>query len=120
MTRLGRRADSRNAETCSWPVVKLSGESDLTTAGQLPDALTAQLVPAPQRLTVDARGLRFADSASIQALLEAHRALRDAGGSLELVLRPRSVIARTLSLLGADQVLTIRTKAGTGDQPVIP
>jgi anti-sigma B factor antagonist len=104
----------------SGPVVKLSGESDLTTAGQLRDALTAQLVTAASRLTVDARGLRFADSASIQAILEAHRALHDAGGSLELVLRPQSVIARTLSLLGADQVLTIRTAAGAGDQPVIP
>jgi anti-anti-sigma factor len=104
----------------SGPVVKLSGESDLTTAGQLREAITAQLAPAPQRLTVDARGLRFADSASIAVLLEAHRALHDAGGSLELVLRPQSVIARTLSLLGADQVLTIRTPAGTGDQPVIP
>jgi anti-sigma B factor antagonist len=104
----------------SGPVMKLSGESDLTTAGQLRDALTAQLAPAPQRLTVDARGLRFADSASIQALLQAHRALHDSGGSLELVLRPQSVIARALRLLGADQVLTIRTTAGTGDQPVIP
>jgi anti-anti-sigma factor len=86
----------------SGPVVKLSGESDLTTAGQLRDALTAQLVTAASRLTVDARGLRFADSASIQAPLEAHRALHDAGGCLELVLRPQSVITRTLSLLGAD------------------
>jgi anti-anti-sigma factor len=104
----------------SGPVVKLSGESDLTTAGRLRDALAAQLAPAPRRLTVDARGLRFADSASIQVLLAAHRVLHDAGGSLELVLRPGSVIARALSLLGADQVLTIRTEAGSGDQPVIP
>ena len=103
----------------SGPVVKLTGESDLTTAAQFRDVLTAQLASTPQRLTVDARGLRFADSASIQVLIRAHHALHDAGGSLELVLRPQSVIARTLSLLGADQVLTIRTTTGTGDQPVI-
>ena len=104
----------------SGPVVRLSGESDFTTAGQLRDALTACLAPAASPLTVDARGLRFADSASIAVLLEAQRALHDAGGSLELVLRPQSVIARTLNLLGADQVLTIRTTADTGDQPLIP
>jgi anti-anti-sigma factor len=100
----------------SGSVVKLSGESDLTTVGQLRDALTARI---PQHLTVDARGLRFADSASIQVLIETHRALQDAGGSLELLLRPQSTIARSLSLLGADQVLTIRTTTSTGDQPVI-
>jgi anti-anti-sigma factor len=103
----------------SGPVVRLSGESDLSTAVQLSDALTAQIASGARHLVIDLSALRFADSATIKAFTAAHLALNDAGGTLEL-LSPQPAVARTLSLLGVDQVIAIRGKAATGDQPVIP
>jgi anti-sigma B factor antagonist len=101
----------------SGPVMKLSGESDLTTAGQLSDALGSQLASGTPHLTIDLSALRFADSATFRVLIEARRAYENAGGTLEL-LNPQPAVAQAIQLLGIDQVLTIRTS--TGDHPIIP
>ena len=103
----------------SGPVMKLSGECDLTTTGQLSDAINEQIASGVRHLTIDLSGLRFADSMTVREFIEAHHALKNAGGALEL-LRPQGAVAKSLRLLGVDQVLTIRAKAGTGDQPTIP
>jgi anti-sigma B factor antagonist len=89
------------------PVVSLSGESDVTTAAQVSAALTAQISAGARHLIVDLSLLRFADSASIRVFIEAHRALRDRGGVLELTA-PQETVARSLQLLGVDQVITVR------------
>jgi anti-sigma B factor antagonist len=102
----------------SGPVVRLSGESDLSTAGQLGDALDAQIAGGAGHLVIDLSGLRFADSATIRVLTGAHLALSDAGGTLEL-LGPQPSVAHVLSLLGVDQVIAVRPRAVTGDQPVL-
>jgi anti-sigma B factor antagonist len=91
----------------SGPVVVLSGEADLTTVAGLSDTLTAQISGGARHVTVDASGLRFADSASIRALALAGRTLKDQGGVLEL-LRPQATVTRALSLMGVDQVITVR------------
>jgi anti-sigma B factor antagonist len=100
------------------PVVSLSGECDLSTAGQLSAALTAQISGGAQHLTVDLSRLTFADSVSIRVLIQAHYALQDRGGVLELAY-PHASVARSLSLLAVDQILTVRTKAPSGPQPTI-
>jgi anti-sigma B factor antagonist len=97
----------------SGPVVRLSGESDVSTVGPLKDALTAQISGGARHLTVDLSELEFADSASINALLAAHRALRELGGGLELAF-PQPPVAQVLTLLGVDRVLTVRTQACAG------
>ncbi len=91
----------------SGPVVILSGEADLTSAGQLSALITAQLAGGTRHLTVDVSGLRFADTASIRTLMLAARTLKERGGSLVL-LRPQPTMARVLDLLGAAQMFTIR------------
>jgi anti-anti-sigma factor len=91
----------------SGPVIVLSGEADLTTAGQLSALITAQLAGGAQQLTIDVADLRFADSASIRTLLLAAKTLRDRGGSLVL-LRPQQPVARVLALTCAEQMFTIR------------
>jgi anti-sigma B factor antagonist len=99
------------------PVLTLSGESDISVVAELAAALAVQVDAAPRHLTVDLSGLTFADSATISALIEASRALRARGGTLELA-RPRPVVARTLELLGVNEVLQVRGEAGatlTGD-----
>jgi anti-sigma B factor antagonist len=66
-------------------VIRLSGEADLSTVGQLRDALGGQISGGARQLTIDLSGLRFADSGSIRALTDAHLALKAQGGTLELV-----------------------------------
>ena len=89
------------------PVVALSGDADLSTATELSEALTAQVDAGPRLLIVDISGLAFADSASIRVIVLAGRALRDQGGALELV-NPQPAVARLLSLMGVDQMITVR------------
>ena len=89
------------------PVIMLAGEADLTCAGQLNALISGQLARGTRQLTVDVTGLRFADSASIRALVLAARTLRERGGSLVL-RRTQPPVARMLELIGADHVITIR------------
>jgi anti-anti-sigma factor len=91
----------------SGPVIVLSGEADLTTAGELSALISAQLAGGVRQLTIDVSDLWFADSASIRTLLLAARTLRERGGSLVL-LRPQQPVARVLALTGAEQMFTIR------------
>ena len=91
----------------SGPVVILSGETDLTSAGQLSALIAAQLSGGTRQLTVDVSGLRFADTASIRTLVLAAKTLKERGGSLVL-LRPQQAMARLLDLLGAAQMFTIQ------------
>lgn len=97
------------------PVMALSGEADLASAAALSEALAAQVSGGARHLTVDAAGLRFADSASVRALMLAGRTLQERGGSLVLV-RPQPAVAKVLTLMGVDQVITVRggTDAGLG------
>lgn len=94
-------------------VMRLSGEADLSTLGQLRDALNDQISGGARQLAIDLSGLRFADSSSIRALTDAHLALRARGGTLELV-DPQPNVARILVLLGIDQVLTVRSQPDSG------
>jgi anti-sigma B factor antagonist len=97
----------------SGPVVMLSGEADLASARELSDLLTAQLAGGVQRLMVDLSGLRFADSASVRALVLAGKTLRERGGALVLA-RPQRAVARVLELMGVDQLLVVQGGAGQG------
>jgi anti-anti-sigma factor len=91
----------------SGPVVMLSGEADISSAGQLSDALTAQLSGGAQQLMVDVSGLSFADSASVRALVLAGRTLRERGGTL-VIARPQRAVARLLELMGVDEMLVVQ------------
>jgi anti-anti-sigma factor len=88
-------------------VITLSGETDMSTAAELSELVTAQLSGGTLHLTVDAAGLRFADSASVRVLVLAARTLRQRDGGL-ILLRPRRAVARMLEIVGADQVITVR------------
>jgi anti-anti-sigma factor len=95
------------------PVVVLSGEADATTAAQLREMLAAQLETGARRLTVDASGLSFLDSASVRVLVLAARALRGRHGTLVLA-RPQPVVTRLLEITGADRLLDVRELARLG------
>jgi anti-anti-sigma factor len=95
------------------PVITLSGEADLSTAAELNEVLNRQVSSGSQHLTVDVSGLSFADSVSVRTLVLAGRAMKDRGGTLELA-NPQPAVTRLLSLMGVDQMITVRTAADAG------
>jgi anti-anti-sigma factor len=90
----------------SGPVISLSGEADVTTAEELAAVIDAQVTPSRRYLTIDVSELAFADSASVKVLILTARSLRMRGGDL-LLLDPQVPLTRVLSILGADQMMTI-------------
>lgn len=88
------------------PVITLSGETDLLSVADLSALISRQLSGGTQELTIDASELRFADTASIRALMLAAETLRQRGGRLVL-LHPQQPVARILAILGVDKMLTI-------------
>lgn len=65
--------------------ITLSGEIDHGVAPQLDSALERLLSGGAQRLVVDFARLSFFDSACISALVRAHAAITDRGGTMKLV-----------------------------------
>jgi anti-anti-sigma factor len=109
--------DIRIAASEAGQVMTLSGEADVTTRARLADALQAQVAAGTRILMVELSGLRFADSATIAELAGAARVLKEQGGRLEL-LNPQPALARMLTLLGIDEILTVRYgETGPGPGP---
>ncbi len=104
------------ASGVSGPVIVLAGEADLTCAEQLDALITGQLAGDTRQLTIDLSGLRFADSVSIRTLALAARTLAERGGSL-ILLDPQPSVARVLTLMGVDQMVTIAPKPAARPQP---
>jgi anti-anti-sigma factor len=94
----------------SGPVLVLAGEADLMSAARLSEVLAAQLSGGAQHLSVDLSELRFADSASVRALVLTARTLRERGGTLVL-LRPQPPVARMLELMGVTELLDVQGTA---------
>lgn len=88
------------------PVVRLRGEVDLNTAGQVRDVLTGQVKAEARRVVVDLSRLGYIGSLGIHALLDAQADLMAGGGSLAVAC-PRPVVARVLELTGADQRIPV-------------
>jgi stage II sporulation protein AA (anti-sigma F factor antagonist) len=74
-------------------VAHLRGEVDVTTVGELRDAVEPFLGPS-QTVVLDLHDVTFADSSLLNVLVQARGTLTDAGGTL--LLRNPSVIARRL------------------------
>jgi anti-anti-sigma factor len=82
-------------------VVALSGELDLTIAGELAERLD-ELAAVPD-LVLDLNGVVFVDSAALHRLFRLARER----GSLALVLEPTSPIATTLAIVELGRVAPI-------------
>ena len=108
------RLEASVAAGDSGPVVVLSGAADFTSLAQLTAVIGGQLTDGTRQLTIDVSALRFADTASIRELILAAKALKERSGNLVL-LHPQRPVAKVLALLGADHLLTIRTRPDPGD-----
>ena len=98
------------------PVLVLAGEADVTNAEQLRDVIGAQLASGAVYLTIDAAGLSFADSRAIGILAGTAKTLKELGGGL-ILLRPREILLRSMTLLGVDQVITIQAATDVAHKP---
>jgi anti-sigma B factor antagonist len=87
-------------------VVLLAGELDISTSPDLQDAL-ADLTGEARRVTVDLAELEFMDSTGLAALLGAHKALQERGGTLEL-RHPSKMVIGLVQITGLDDVFEIR------------
>ena len=63
------RLEAAVAAAVSGPVITLTGETDLASVAELSALLSCQLAGGTREPTIDASELRFADTASIRALL---------------------------------------------------
>ncbi|TXS52403.1 STAS domain-containing protein [Streptomyces sp. t39] len=87
--------------------LRLAGELDWESAGDLVEAARAQLTrpPGPRTVHLDCAHLALCDSTGLSALLMVHRDVTAAGGLLRLDNRP-AFLDRMLALTGTLDHLT--------------
>src|SRR5438874_10912065 len=84
------------------PVIAVSGELDMSSAGRLEEVVGAAIAAGPEKLIFDRSGLRFMDSAGIAVLLRA------AAKVAVIELRePSPPVRRVLELTGLEGVLSV-------------
>ena len=88
-------------------VVAVAGDVDMHTEGQLRDGLTRLSQPPGRQLVLDLSGVGFMASAGVAVLLEMSARIQGGGGTLVLA-SVHPMVARVLSLTGADQLISIR------------
>jgi anti-anti-sigma factor len=86
--------------------VWLTGDVDLSRAGDLRERMQALLVAGICDLTVDCSEVTFVDSVGISVFMAVHARCAEAGGRL-VVARPSTAVARTFHIAGIDEVLHI-------------
>ena len=105
---MSRPGDSQNLLTFAvsirdgYALVILCGEGDVTVRGRLRAALTASVAAGGPDLVVDLSRLGFIDASCVHELWRASRQLQQNGGLLKLAA-PQPLVARVLSLCGADR-----------------
>jgi anti-sigma B factor antagonist len=87
-------------------VVAVAGEVDAVTVPQFRDALMRQVPVAGRRMVVDLSGLEFMDTSAIHVLVSVNNRVM-AGDGLLVLAGAQPVVARVLSLAGADEVMPV-------------
>ncbi len=92
------------------PIVRVTGELDISTVAQLCRAIDTAASGAslkPPRLVVDLMGLEFCDSSGLRALIGAAKEVRVLGGRVVLAVDPDGALARLLDLSGLREFLRV-------------
>ena len=90
----------------SCAVVRVEGEIDLDSAGELSEAALAAMQEIGPRVVLDLSGVTFMDSTGLKVLLAVHKRAELAGGRLVLAAPTRSV-NRVVSITGFDRTLAV-------------
>jgi anti-anti-sigma factor len=87
-------------------VVVVAGEVDAVTVPQFRDELMRQVPVAGRRMVVDLSELEFMDTSAIHVLVSVNNRVM-AGDGLLVLAGAQPVVARVLSLAGADEVMPV-------------
>ena len=97
--------------TNNTALLRLSGELDLSTVGQLREQIFRPEVLDAHEVRVDLSGITFLDSSGIGVVVTACKLARAAGGSFSVVCVPPGIVRRLLELNGLADYLEL------GDAP---
>jgi anti-anti-sigma factor len=92
------------------PVVRVTGELDISTVGQLVRVIGAAARDAaakPPRLVVDLTELAFCDSTGLRALIGAVKEVHVLGGRVVLAVAPGGTLDVLLNLSGLREFLRV-------------
>jgi anti-anti-sigma factor len=87
-------------------VVRVEGEIDLDSAGELSEAAISAMQEIGPSIVLDMSGVTFMDSTGLKVLLAVHKRAELAGGRLVLAAPTRSV-NRVVSITGFDQTFAV-------------
>jgi len=91
-------------------VLHVFGDVDLSTAGDLEDAID-EIAMGGDSLLVDLSRCRYLDSSGLTALLHARALL---GTRLTILVNSKSQIRRVMQLVGFDEIFNVVTELHTG------
>jgi anti-sigma B factor antagonist len=91
-------------------VATISGEIDMSNAGELEVTLSTSTSNEALGLVLDLSGVDYLDSAGIQLLFKLHSALRTRGQALVLVVPEESLVAGTFRLAGLSGPIPMVTR----------
>ena len=97
--------ERRETEDPGVALVEATGELDLTNAADVEQRLD-ELSAGAGALVLDLNGVSFIDSAALHMFFRIGR-LRGVGG-FGILLNPTAAIARTLEIVGLDDLVTVR------------
>jgi anti-sigma B factor antagonist len=89
-----------------WVVVKVHGDVDLATGGQLAHYLTARIDEGCLCFILDLTDVAFLDSVGIGVVVRLHKRLMERGGEVRLVIAQRDLL-RLFTLTGLHTVFAI-------------
>ena len=87
-------------------VVATTGEVDLYTAPTLDAELTRVVSSGVTAVVVDLTGVEFLDSTGLSVIVKALKRVREAGGTLSVVVASERV-AKVFRITGLDQILPV-------------
>jgi anti-anti-sigma factor len=94
-------------------VLGLAGELDISTSGQLSDAIRSAATDAP-RLVIDLSDVTFFDSSATRSLAAAVREVLDTGRQVSVVSpRERRSVRRVLDFVGLATLLPVHDDLAT-------
>jgi anti-anti-sigma factor len=97
--------DVQDTDRDGFTIVEVAGELDLTNENEIERRL--EEIAGDSVLILDLNRVTFVDSAALHMLFRVARRL---GGAprLGIVLEPSALVARTLTLVGLDEVTTVK------------
>ncbi len=99
------------------PLVRVTGELDLSTVAQLCRAIHTAATRAPQAgLIVDLTGLTFCDSTGLRGLIGGVKEVDVLGGRAVLAVQPGGMLERLLELSGLIEFLRVTDSVEAAEQ----